>query len=76
MRSVGQQPPTAPSTFVLVPVRTEKEKSLPIVAPPSIPGNLKLSLDQVDRQILHSIEDHAIQVHKVLLITSTEYTVC
>lgn len=68
MRSVGQQPPTAPSTFELVPVRTEQEKSLPthVEVPPSSPGNLKLSLDHVDRQILHSIEDHAIQVQTVL----------
>lgn len=66
MRSVGQQPPTPPSTFELVPVRTEQEKPLPIVTPPSSSGNLKLSLDQVDRQILHSVVDHAIQVHKVL----------
>lgn len=67
MRSVGQQPPAAPSTFELVLVRTEQEKSLltHVVVPPSSSGNLKLSLDQVDRQILHSIEDHAIQVHKV-----------
>lgn len=67
MRSVGQQPPAAPSTFELVPVRTEQEKSLltHVVVPPSSSGNLKLSLNQVDRQILHSIEDHAIQVHKV-----------
>lgn len=69
MRSVGQQPPTAPSTFELIPVRTEPENPLPIVAPPSSPGNIKLNLDQVDRQILHSIEDHAIQVQKVLTKT-------
>lgn len=67
MRCVGQQPPAAPSTFKLVPVRTEQEKSLTKheVAPPPSPGNLKLSLDQVDCQILHSIEEHAIQVQKV-----------
>uniref|UniRef100_A0A8W8JJ74 Transglutaminase-like domain-containing protein n=1 Tax=Magallana gigas TaxID=29159 RepID=A0A8W8JJ74_MAGGI len=66
MRCVGQQPPAAPSTFELVPVRTEQEKSLTKheVAPPPSPGNLKLSLDQVDCQILHSIEEHAIQVSK------------
>lgn len=62
-RSVGQQPPTAPSTFKLVPVRTEQEKPPPPVAPPAGPSNLKPSLDQIDRQVLHTVDDHAIQVY-------------
>lgn len=61
-RSVGQQPPTAPSTFKLVPVRTEQEKAPPPVAPSTAPSTQKPSLDQIDRQVLHTVDDHAIQV--------------
>ncbi|XP_062611451.1 uncharacterized protein LOC134273277 isoform X2 [Saccostrea cucullata] len=63
-RSVGQQPPTAPSTFKLVPVRTEQEKAPPPVAPSTTPASQKPSLDQIDRQVLHTVDDHAIQVSK------------
>lgn len=62
-RSEGQQRQTAPSTFKLVPVRTEQEQPPP---PEAKPGHLKPSLDQIDHQILQSLDDHAIEVHKTL----------
>lgn len=58
-RSKGQQRQTAPSTFKLVPVRTEQEQ---LPSPEAKPGHLKPSLDQIDHQILQSLGDHAIQV--------------
>lgn len=61
-RSVGQQPPTAPATFKLVPVRTEQEMAPPPIAPSTAATSQKPSLDQIDRQVLHTVDDHAIQV--------------
>lgn len=67
-RIIREQPPTAPSTFKLVPVRTEQEHPPPPLANPTGPGHLKPSLDQTDRQALQSVDDHAIQVHKDLVL--------
>lgn len=65
-RSFREQPPTAPSTFQLVPVRTEQEQPPPPVANLTGPCHLKPSLDQIDRQVLQSVDEHATQVHKGL----------
>lgn len=65
-RSVGEQPPTAPSTFKLVPVSAEQEQPPPPLANPTGPSHLMSSLEQIDRQVLQSVDDHAIQVHKGL----------
>ncbi|XP_052710850.1 hillarin-like [Crassostrea angulata] len=61
-RSVGEQPPTAPSTFKLVPVSAEQEQPPPPLANPTGPSHLKPSLDQIDRQALQSVDGHATQV--------------
>ena len=59
-RNMGQEPPTAPASFKLIPVKTEKESAPP---PAPAPGpHQKPTLDALDRQVLHTVDDHAIQV--------------
>lgn len=65
-RSIREQPPTAPSTCQLVPVRTEQEQPPLPVANPTGPGHMKPRLDQIDRQDLQSVDDHATRVHEGL----------
>ncbi|XP_050399570.1 hillarin isoform X2 [Patella vulgata] len=61
-RSVGQQPPAVPSNFQLVPVRNEKSSTPPPV--PASSSQVKPNLDAIDKQVLKSVDDHAIQVSK------------
>ncbi|KAK3603019.1 hypothetical protein CHS0354_037766 [Potamilus streckersoni] len=61
-RTLGQEPPAAPPTFKLIPVKSEQE-----TAPPPKPaaGHQGIpSLEAIDRQVLHTVDDHAIQVSK------------
>lgn len=60
-RSLGQAPPAPPQDFRLIPVKQDKGD-----APPPGPGaggpQQKPSLEAIDRQVLQSVDDHAIQV--------------
>lgn len=58
-RSVGQQPPQPPASFKLIPVRTETEET-PAPVPP--PVAQKPSKDAIDKHVMQSMDDHAIQV--------------
>lgn len=58
-RSVGSEGLTAPSDFQLQPVQTE---SGPAPAPAS--AQQKPTLEAIDRHVLQSVDDHAIQVSK------------
>ena len=59
-RSVGQAPPAAPQDFRLVTVTQDKGEAPP-PGPPAVPQQ-KPSLEAIDRQVLQSVDDHAIQV--------------
>ncbi|XP_033757635.1 uncharacterized protein LOC117340002 [Pecten maximus] len=61
-RSVGQEPPSAPQEFKLIPVKMETEEGPPPA--PAAPAQQKPSLENIDRQVLHTVDDHAIQVSK------------
>lgn len=61
-RNVGQEPPAPPPTFKLIPVKTEQEPGPPPAPAPS--SNEKPTLETMDRQVLHTVDDHAIQVSK------------
>lgn len=67
-RSVGQEPPAPPQEFQLQPVTAEQTSApAPAPAPATKP---KPTLDAIDRQVLHNVDDHAIQVwpwYKLLL---------
>lgn len=57
-RAVGQEPPAPPSEFKLQPVTAEKT-----AAPAPGPATKqKPTLDAIDRNVLHTVDDHAIQV--------------
>lgn len=59
-RTMGQSPPQAPNSFTLIPVRVENEQTPePAPAPRSQP---KPTLDAMDKDVLQSVDDHAIQV--------------
>ncbi|PVD31076.1 hypothetical protein C0Q70_10353 [Pomacea canaliculata] len=62
-RSLGQAPPAPPQDFRLIPVKQDKGD-----APPPGPAaggpQQKPSLEAIDRQVLQSVDDHAIQVSK------------
>lgn len=59
-RAVGQEPPAPPREFQLQPVTAEKT-SAPAPAPAT---KQKPTLDAIDKQVLHTVDDHAIQVSK------------
>jgi len=58
---MGQEPPAPPPTFKLQPVKTEKDAGPP-PAPQTATSHQKPSLENIDRQVLHTVDDHAIQV--------------
>lgn len=62
-RNVGQEPPAPPPTFKLIPVKTEKD-ACPPPQPQTATSHVKPSLETIDRQVLHTVDDHAIQVSK------------
>ncbi|XP_052771924.1 uncharacterized protein LOC128211311 [Mya arenaria] len=62
-RNVGQEPPAPPPTFKLIPVKTEKDAGPP-PTPQAATSHQKPSLENIDRQVLHTVDDHAIQVSK------------
>ena len=57
-RNVGQEPPAPPPNFRLVPVKQQKEPE-PQPAPAS---SEKPTLEAMDKNVLHTVDDHAIQV--------------
>jgi hypothetical protein len=59
-RAVGQEPPAPPREFQLQPVTAEKT-SAPAPAPAT---KQKPTLDTIDKQVLHTVDDHAIQVNR------------
>ena len=60
-RNVGQEPPAPPASFKLLPVKTEKDAGPP-PQPQTATTRQKPSLETIDRQVLHTVDDHAIQV--------------
>lgn len=62
-RNIGQEPPAAPPTFKLIPVKQEKDTAPP-PTPQTAVTHVKPSLEALDRQVLHTVDDHAIQVSK------------
>ena len=62
-RNVGQEPPAPPPNFRLVPVKQEKEPE-PQPAPAS---SEKPTLETMDKKVLHTVDDHAIQVRSLLM---------
>lgn len=61
-RSMGQAPPAAPRDFQLSTVTKDKGEAPP-PGPASTPQQ-KPTLEAIDRQVLQSVDDHAIQVSK------------
>ena len=57
---MGQEPPAPPPNFQLIPVKTEQEPS-PLPTPAPGPSQ-KPTLDILDKQVLRTVDDHAIQV--------------
>lgn len=67
-RTQGQAPPVPPKDFKLIPIRQDKGE-----APPPVPASgpaQKPTLEAIDRQVLQSVDDHAIQVRLFLGVTS------
>ena len=57
---MGQAPPAAPQDFRLVTVTQDKGEAPP-PGPAPVPQQ-KPTLEAIDRQVLQSVDDHAIQV--------------
>ena len=72
---MGQEPPAPPPTFKLIPVRTEKEPGPP-PAPTTGSTAQKPSLEIMDKQVLVTVDDHAIQVIKLLPNDADIYLIC
>ena len=64
-RNMGQEPPAPPPTFKLIPVKTEKDTAPP-PTPQTATTRQKPTLETIDRQVLHTVDDHAIQVRYLL----------
>ncbi|KAK3096055.1 hypothetical protein FSP39_022576 [Pinctada imbricata] len=62
-RSMGDEPPVAPQTFKLIPVKKEDTKAPPPEPAPA--SHQKPTLESMERKVLHTVDDHAIQVSKV-----------
>ena len=62
---MGQEAPTAPQTFKLLPVKTEQEPM-----PPPEPAHVQQqpTLESIERTVLHTVDDHAIQVSSQCLL--------
>ncbi|XP_046335302.2 uncharacterized protein LOC124117442 [Haliotis rufescens] len=59
-RSMGQQPPQTDKQFKLIPIRQDSQTPDPLPAP----IQQKPTLEVIDRQVLETLDDHAIQVSK------------
>jgi hypothetical protein len=65
-RSMGEAPPSVPKDFQLKAVQKEKGDAPPPVPPKPGPQQ-KPTLEAMDKQVLQSVDDHAIQVSVYML---------